>query len=113
MSDRAPATPVTIADVEAARDRLDPVVVRTPVLPLEAGSGVVAHVKCENLQRTGSFKLRGLYNRVATLAPGARTRGIVTLSAGNAGAAAALAARLHGVPCVVVMPADGCRARRG
>lgn len=102
-----PADTVRLADVESARARLEGVTLATPVLPVDALPGLDAHVKCENLQRTGSFKLRGLYNRVATLPPDARARGIVTLSAGNAGAAAAHAARLHGVPCVVVMPGDG------
>jgi len=102
--------PVQLSDVHAARERLDGVAVRTPVVRPERDA-LVADAdlccKCENLQRTGSFKLRGLFNRVATLAPDDRAAGVVTLSAGNAGAAAALAARLHGVPCAVVVPADG------
>jgi len=103
-------TPVLLADVEAARERIAGITTRTPVLVADGDAlsdGFELHCKCENLQRTGSFKLRGLYNRIATLEPERRARGIVTLSAGNAGAAAALASRLHGVPCVVVMPADG------
>jgi threonine dehydratase len=103
-------TPVLLADVEAARARIAGITTRTPVLLADADAladGFELQCKCESLQRTGSFKLRGLYNRIATLDPQRRARGIVTLSAGNAGAAAALASRLHGVPCVVVMPADG------
>lgn len=103
-------SPVQLTDVRAAQARLDGVVVRTPVVRPERDAlvaGVDLCCKCESIQRTGSFKLRGLYNRVATLAPEVRARGVVTLSAGNAGAAAALAARLHGVPCAVVVPADG------
>jgi len=101
-----------IGDVQAAAGRLRGVVRRTPLLHVPHDGedaptpGVDVFAKCENLQRTGSFKLRGLYNHVATWDPSRRARGIITLSAGNSAAAAALVARMHGVPCVVVMPAD-------
>lgn len=103
----------TVADVDAARERVAGVTSVTPVLDVDASEaprGIV--VKCECLQRTGSFKLRGLYNRVVTLEAGARSRGVVTISAGNAGAALAWAARAFGIPCTVVLPADGVPRKR-
>ena len=103
MEDRA--TKVDLATVRSARARVGDVVLTTPVLPIDSLPNLSAYVKCENLQRTGSFKLRGLYNRIATLDP-ARVRGIVILSAGNAGAAAAWSAQFCNLPCVVVTPPD-------
>jgi threonine dehydratase len=100
---------VQIDDVRAAAGRLRDVARRTPLLYDDEHAlapGVEVFAKCENLQRTGSFKVRGLYNRVATWDASRWARGIITLSAGNSAAAAALVARMHGVPCVVVMPAD-------
>ncbi|MFD1540424.1 threonine ammonia-lyase [Nonomuraea guangzhouensis] len=86
---------VTIDDIRAAADRIRPVVVRTPLVPM----GEV-WVKPESLQRVGSFKIRGAYNAVAALRPA----GVVTHSSGNHGQALAYAAKQFGVPCVVVVP---------
>ncbi|WP_336208428.1 threonine ammonia-lyase [Nonomuraea sp. LPB2021202275-12-8] len=86
---------VTIEDIRAAAERIEPAVLRTPLVPV----GDV-HVKPESLQRVGSFKLRGAYNAVASLRPA----GVVTHSSGNHGQALAYAARSFGVPCVVVVP---------
>jgi threonine dehydratase len=93
------------ADVQDAARRLHGVARVTPVVRDDGAlvPGVIVFLKCEGLQRTGAFKFRGMYNRVATLDEDLRRRGVVTASAGNAGAGTALAARLHGVPCVVVM----------
>jgi threonine dehydratase len=105
---------VEIGDVRAAARRVRDVVRRTPVLREDENGlvpGVEVFAKCENLQRAGSFKLRGLYNRIATWDARRRAPGIITLSAGNSAAAAALAARLHGVPCVVVMPSDAVKPK--
>ncbi len=101
-----------LRDVEAARERLAGIAIQTPLLPIDAPPLAGVQVKCECLQRTGSFKLRGLYHRVATLPPEVRERGVVTLSAGNAGAAVAWAARAFGVPCAVVLPGDGVARKR-
>jgi threonine dehydratase len=69
------------------------------------------YVKAEHLQKTGSFKPRGLTNRIATLGDEARRRGVITLSAGNAGQAYAWAGRSAGVPVTVVMPLGAIRSK--
>jgi len=105
---------ITIADVEAAAGRLRGVAHRTPVLTsrtLDALLGAQVFLKAENLQRTGSFKFRGAYNTINALDPADRERGIVAYSSGNHAQAVALAARLHGVPAVIVMPTDAPRAK--
>jgi len=94
--------PVTIADVEAAAERLASQNPLTPLLRLPGGGAVFA--KCENLQRTGTFKFRGAYNKTASLSPEVRARGLVTDSSGNHGQAVAYVASLFGVPAVVAMP---------
>jgi len=68
--------------------------------------GIEAFFKCENLQKVGAFKARGATNAVMSLAQDAATRGVVTHSSGNHGAALAFAAAARGIPCVVVMPED-------
>ncbi|HET9983935.1 MAG TPA: threonine/serine dehydratase [Longimicrobiales bacterium] len=91
---------------EAAR-RLAGVAVRTPLLPapwLAEAVGADVRLKCENLQRSGAFKMRGAYNTIASLAPEERRRGVITYSSGNHGQALALSAKLFGIPAVVVMP---------
>jgi threonine dehydratase len=98
---------VTGADVEAAATLLDGVVRRTP---LEHSRGLAERVggpvwlKCENLQRTGSFKIRGAYTRIARLSDAERARGVVAASAGNHAQGVALAARLLGARATVFMP---------
>ncbi len=112
VGDRMAAVPDSspqISDVRAAAQRLRGVVRTTPALPDEEralAAGLDLVVKCENLQRTGSFKVRGISNHVIKLDPDRRAQGLVTLSAGNTGIATALAARLAGVPATVVMPGD-------
>ena len=108
---------VGLEDVRTARELVAPHVHRTPVLSsataarfVEAATGVrIAdgrlYVKGEHLQKTGSFKARGMTNRIETLEPDRRARGAITLSAGNAGQAYAWAGREAGVPITVVMPA--------
>jgi len=124
----APDALVSLADVEAATGRLAGVVHRTPLLTsstaaawIERASGTRIgderlYLKAEHLQLTGSFKARGMSNRIATLPAAARARGAITLSAGNAGQAYAWAGRSAGVPVTVVMPVgavpskvDACR----
>ena len=102
------------ADVVAAAARLEGHAERTPVLRSEAADtllGAQVYFKCENLQRTGSFKFRGAYNAVALLTPEQARRGVVTYSSGNHGQALALAARLHGVAATVVIPQDAPRSK--
>jgi threonine dehydratase len=103
-----PQTLVTRAEVEAARAALDGVVRRTPVEPsrvLAESAGGPVRLKCENLQRTGSFKIRGAYRRIQRLAEDERAHGVVAASAGNHAQGVALAAGLLGTHATVFMPA--------
>jgi threonine dehydratase len=97
---------LSLADVRAAADRIRPHVVKTPTLSGEAVAGADVWMKAENLQRTGSFKVRGAVNAVLQLSPDQRRRGVITLSAGNHGLALAYAAQILRIPCVVVVRDD-------
>jgi threonine dehydratase len=100
-----PRSPVTLAELEAARERLRGIVVETPLLPLRGpwnDAGREIHLKLENLQPINAFKIRGAANAVLSLDPELRARGVWTISAGNAGQGVAYAARAAGVPCTVV-----------
>lgn len=99
----------TLEQIHEARSRIRGSIHQTPVFSttrLGDEVGARLYVKCENLQKTGSFKTRGLLNRVLALDPATRARGVITISAGNAAQAVAWAAREADVPAVVVMPAD-------
>jgi threonine dehydratase len=118
-----PELDVPLGDIRAAADRLSGLVHRTPVLSSTTAASWIRvatgasvrddrlYLKAEHLQKTGSFKARGMSNRIATLAPDARERGAITLSAGNAGQAYAWAGRAAGVPVTVVMPAGAVRTK--
>jgi threonine dehydratase len=98
---------VTVADVEAARQTIAGEVVRTPMLPapkLSALTGAEVYVKYENLQVTNSFKDRGAFNRLASLSPTARARGVIAMSAGNHAQAVAYHAARLAIPATIVMP---------
>jgi threonine dehydratase len=98
---------VTLADIEAARDLLEGVAVRTPMEEsrwLSAVAGGEVRIKAENLQRTGSFKARGAYVRISRLSAEERARGVVAASAGNHAQGVALAAQLLGIRATVFMP---------
>ncbi|HWP34502.1 MAG TPA: pyridoxal-phosphate dependent enzyme, partial [Thermodesulfobacteriota bacterium] len=98
---------IGLADVEAARARVAHAVEPTPLWPspaLAALAGRDVRLKLESLQRTGSFKIRGAMNRLATLPEAARARGVLTASAGNHAQGVAFAARAFGVPATIVMP---------
>jgi len=101
---------ITFDDVQAAAGRLAGVAHRTPVLTgrqLDEATGAArVLLKAENLQRAGAFKFRGAYNAVASLSRVERGRGVATVSSGNHAGALALAARLHEVPAVILMPDD-------
>src|SRR2546430_10802417 len=93
----------------AAHARIAPRIHRTPVLrstSLNAMTGAQLFFKCENLQKTGSFKIRGASNAILSLTEQEAARGIVTQSSGNHGAAVACAAALRGIPARLVMPRD-------
>lgn len=99
----------TIDDVRGAAERIRAMAVRTPLISspaLDALAGGHVLLKCENLQRTGSFKFRGAYNAVALLSPEARARGVVAISSGNHAQGVAAAAKLFDIPATIVMPAD-------
>jgi threonine dehydratase len=97
------------ADVEAAAGRLAGIVRRTPLLaatPLDEALGGRILLKVESLQRTGSFKFRGAYNRLMQLDPGQRRAGVVAFSSGNHAQGVAAAAKMLGISATIVMPAD-------
>lgn len=99
----------TSQDVIEASHRLEGHVVRTPVLrndALDALAGAQLFLKCENLQHTGSFKIRGATNRLLQIAPEKRAAGVVAFSSGNHAQGVARAARLLDMPALIVMPAD-------
>lgn len=100
---------VTLDDVLRAREVLDGLLHRTPVESSDAFAdiaGAPLRLKCEHLQRTGSFKVRGALVRLARLSPDERRRGVVAASAGNHAQGVAWAARRLGIDAVVHMPAD-------
>jgi threonine dehydratase len=119
----APELTVPLVDVEAAASRLGGLIHRTPLFTsataaewAQRATGIRLgddrlFLKAEHLQKTGSFKARGMTNRIATLPEEARRRGAITLSAGNAGQAYAWAGRAAGVPVTVVMPAGAVRSK--
>jgi threonine dehydratase len=103
----SPLVGPTLADIEAARDVVSCV---ASVTPMESSRflaeilGAPVYLKCENLQRTGSYKVRGAYNRMAKLTPDERARGVVAASAGNHAQGVALAARELGIAATIFMP---------
>src|SRR3954453_21185577 len=112
MTTRTDRLPIAIDDVRAAAERLRGVAHRTPVLTsrtLDERCGGRVFLKAENLQRIGAFKFRGAYNAITALAP---ERGVATASSGNHAQAVALAARLHGLDAVILMPKDAPPSKR-
>jgi threonine dehydratase len=104
----------TVADVLAARERLDGIARVTPVYSSDTLGrlcGRPVFLKAENLQRTGSFKIRGAVNTIATLTAAERAAGVVTASAGNHGQAVAWAAREAGIGATIFMPEDAPMAK--
>lgn len=106
---------VGLEAIQLAHERVRSVVVRTPLHPADALQdelGGEVRLKLESLQRGGSFKIRGAYNFVAQIPEEERARGIITYSSGNHAQAVALAARLHGIRAVVVMPVTAPDVKR-
>ncbi|WP_420366597.1 threonine ammonia-lyase [Curtobacterium sp. L3-7] len=103
----APPQAPTLADIEAARETIAGV---ARVTPMETSQflaellGSPVHLKCENLQRTGAYKVRGAYNRLSALTPEQRAKGVVAASAGNHAQGVALAARELGIPATIFTP---------
>ena len=105
---------IDFTHIEEVSLRLKGIVNTTPFMTSRALNGMAnAHVylKCENLQRTGSFKFRGAYNAVSLLTSEERTNGVIAHSSGNHGQALALAARLFDARCVVVMPSNSSKVK--
>jgi threonine dehydratase len=103
-----------LAEIEAAAGRLAGVARRTPLLadtPLDEITGGRLLFKVEALQRTGSFKIRGAYNRLVQLDAAARRAGVVAFSSGNHAQGVAAAARMLGMPATIVMPHDAPKAK--
>jgi threonine dehydratase len=107
---------ITFDDIRRAADRVRPVVHRTPLLhaaALDERAGNTLYLKAENLQRVGAFKIRGAYNKIASLSPEVRAKGIVAHSSGNHAQGTALAARLLGSKATIVMPGNSPAVKVG
>lgn len=114
MSDLS-SLPVTVADIEAAARTIKPYAVRTPLLSspeLDAITGGRIFLKPELLQRTGSFKFRGAFNKLSSIPRSARADGAVAFSSGNHAQGVAAAAGLLNMRATIVMPSDAPRAKR-
>jgi len=99
--------PVNLEDIKDAAKLLDGVIKKTPSISagwIEKKYGVDVTFKCENLQRAGSFKIRGAYNRIARLSEAERSNGVVAASAGNHAQGVALAAQILGIKATIFMP---------
>jgi threo-3-hydroxy-L-aspartate ammonia-lyase len=107
-------TGIDLADILSAAGRIAPWIHRTPLLPSRSLSeriGVEVRLKCENLQRAGSFKIRGAMNALLQLDDDQRRRGVVAFSSGNHAQGVALAARLLGIPATIVMPENSVQSK--
>jgi threonine dehydratase len=103
-----------LAAIRRAEETIAGTATRTPVFPsrvLSERVGADVLMKAENLQRTGSFKIRGSYNRISAMGPEERARGVVAASAGNHAQGVALAARMLGVESTIFMPVDASMAK--
>ena len=115
MTDPVPSLAVTSADVDLAARVLLPYAVRTPLLSspaLDALTGGRIFLKPEVLQRTGSFKFRGAFNKLSSIPEDARGGGVVAFSSGNHAQGVAASAQILGMPATIVMPADAPRSKR-
>jgi threonine dehydratase len=105
----------TAADVDAAARKIAGVAIRTPLVNspvLDALLGARVFLKAETLQRTGSFKFRGAYNKISSIPQDRKASGVVAYSSGNHAQGVAHAAALCGMPAVIVMPSDAPKAKR-
>src|ERR1700692_2746322 len=99
-----PVRAIQLSEIQEARKRIAPMIVRTPLVRLQLGPDFPdIRLKLDNLQPISAYKLRGAANAVAMLSESERKRGVWTISAGNAGQGVAYAARQAGVPCIVVV----------
>ena len=105
----------TAADVDAAAQKLASVAIRTPLVNspvLDARLGARVFLKAETLQRTGSFKFRGAYNKISSIPQNKKANGVVAYSSGNHAQGVAHAAALCNMPAVIVMPSNAPKAKR-
>jgi threonine dehydratase len=113
---QSPRDPLpTAADVDIAARRLAGVALRTPLVTSPVLDGLTqgrVFLKAEILQRTGSFKFRGAFNKLSALPQDARAQGVVAFSSGNHAQGVAAAAKLLSMPAVIVMPSDAPRPKR-
>jgi threonine dehydratase len=110
-----PSSPVGPADIDAAAHVLAPFAVRTPLLSspaLDERTGTRVFLKPEMLQRTGSFKFRGAFNKMSSIPLSARSGGVVAFSSGNHAQGVAAAARILNMPATIVMPSDAPLTKR-
>src|SRR3954467_13635615 len=115
MPNKSDLSAPTAADVDHAARRLAGVALRTPLISspvLDAATGARVFLKAETLQRTGSFKFRGAYNKLSSIAPDRRAGGVVAFSSGNHAQGVAHAAKLLNITSVIVMPANAQRPKR-
>src|SRR5712664_750814 len=115
MADLSPILPVSSADIDAAARVLAPFAVRTPLLSsavLNERAGTRVFLKPEMLQRTGSFKFRGAFNRLSSIPQQARGGGVVAFSSGNHAQGVAAAAQILNMQATIVMPADAPLSKR-
>src|ERR1700733_177423 len=107
--------PVTAADIDRAATVIAPYAVRTPLLAnaaLDARVGTRVFLKPELLQRTGSFKFRGAFNKLSSIPQDARGGGVVAFSSGNHAQGVAAAAKILNMQATIVMPSDAPLSKR-
>jgi threonine dehydratase len=115
MTKPIPSLPVSSTDIDAAARVLAPFAVRTPLLSspvLNERAGTRVFLKPEMLQRTGSFKFRGAFNKLSSIPEGARSGGVVAFSSGNHAQGVAAAAQILNMQATIVMPADAPLSKR-
>src|SRR5215470_13812301 len=115
MTNISPDLPVSPADIDAAAKVISPFAVRTPLLSspaLNARVGTRVFLKPELLQRTGSFKFRGAFNKLSSIPEAKRSNGVVAFSSGNHAQGVAAAAQILNIKATIVMPADAPASKR-
>src|SRR5882724_1327185 len=115
MQTSSPVLPVSPSDIDAAARVVAPFAVRTPLLSfpvLNERAGTKVFLKPEMLQRTGSFKFRGAFNKLASIPMGSRGGGVVAFSSGNHAQGVAAAAKILNMQATIVMPADSPLTKR-
>jgi len=115
MTEQSPNLPVNAADIEAAAKVVAPFAVRTPLLSfpvLDERAGTKVFLKPEMLQRTGSFKFRGAFNKLSSIPQASRSGGVVAFSSGNHAQGVAAAAKILNMQATIVMPADAPLSKR-